>query len=253
MKKLSISMVVVALVVGNLNAGGKLVEIPKVPPKQIVVDEWSGPYIGLQAGYITGKAKVDISESYVTIGTLTHVTTPTTVTQEYDTLTLEPDGFIGGLFFGYNKKFENNFLLGIEGALNYTNIKDTEKITQDDVDMEREFTLKQQNEAALYLRAGYVMDDTFMPYLLGGVTWTKLKGGLKLGSQTLWDSDTVTGWTLGAGVEYKINRNWHARVQYRYSRYKEAKFKWQDGTEEYNGKTDKYKTHSIMFGVSYNF
>jgi outer membrane immunogenic protein len=165
---------------------------------------------------------------------------------------MEPDGFIGGVFVGYNKKFDNNFLLGIEGAFNYTNIKDTKvlKIQQDPIG---KFTLKQQNEAALYLRAGYVTNNNLMPYILGGVTWTKLKGGLNIHDKLLWDSDSVTGWTAGAGLEYKINKKWHVRAQYRYSRYKEAKFSWKDGIDTYKGKTNKYRTHSIVVGVSYHF
>jgi len=250
MKKLSVVVAVVVAMVGSLNAGGKLVEPPSVPPIKIVNDEWSGPYIGLQAGYITGKATVTINEYYTTPN-LTAVVNNPVVT--YDPLTLEPDGFIGGVFLGYNKKFDNNFLLGIEGALNYTKIKDTKDLMVSG-DRAGKFTLKQQNEAALYLRAGYVMEDKLMPYILGGVTWTKLKGGLQMyNNSTMWDSDNVTGWTVGAGVEYKINKKWHVRAQYRFSKYKEAKFKWENPPLTYTGETNKYKTHSIMVGVSYHF
>ena len=245
MKKLMISVVAVVAMSSAVYAGGKLVEPPHVPPVEVVTDDWSGPYIGLQAGYITGKAYVNITHS-------TNLTVARIPDVKYDTLEMKPDGFIGGVFAGYNKKFDNNFLLGIEGAFNYTNIKDT-KVLKKLQDPIGRFTLKQQNEAALYLRAGYVTNNNLMPYILGGVTWTKLKGGLNIGNNTLWDSDSVTGWTAGAGLEYKINKKWHVRAQYRYSRYKEAKFSWKDGADTYKGSTSKYRTHSIMVGVSYHF
>jgi outer membrane immunogenic protein len=241
MKKLSVVAAAFVAVVGSLNAGGKLVELPQVPPIPVVTDNWSGPYVGVQAGFITGKATVTVKQ-YDLPGENYLVRT-------FVPLTLEPDGFIGGVFVGYNKKFDNNFLVGIEGALNYTNIKDAK-----DLEILKDPVLKQNNEAALYLRAGYVKDDKIMPYILGGVTWTKLKGGLEMyNNPMIWDSDSVTGWTVGAGLEYKINKKWHVRAQYRFSKYKEAKFKWENPPLYFRGETDKYKTHSIMVGVSYHF
>ena len=238
MTKLILSIVTIVGLGSSLYAGGKLVEPPIVPPKQIISDTWSGGYIGLQAGYIKGYG--DVTGNY-------YYSPADGVLEDRNNFLKEtrysPDGFIGGLYLGYNKKFANNFLLGIEAAANYTKIDEKKDF----------FTLKQKNDFALYLKAGSVINDTFMPYVLAGATWTKLEGRYNYKFINLTDSDTVAGWTVGAGLEYKISQNWHARLQYRYSDYKDADLQMKSGSDVYKFKVKDYHTHSVMAGISYHF
>jgi len=236
--------------VATLYAGGKLVEPPTVPPIPVVVDEWSGPYVGLQAGYVKGKGTIIFGNS----------STPALVAAPpipFDSITLKPSGFIGGLFAGYNQKLDNDIVIGIEGALNYTNIKKTKSplaINGDNI-ANSAFTLKQKWDVALYGRVGMLVgqDKNLMPYLLAGVSGTKLYGGLTINNSTKWDHDTLTGWTVGAGLEYKMDKNWHLRVQYRYTDYGSSKVYKYNFSPSYAAKVKKYKTHSVMVGLSYHF
>jgi len=256
MKKLVILSIVT---MGMLYAGGKVVEEAKVPPVPIVSDEWSGPYVGLQAGYVKGKGTINLTEIYKD-------KRPVAVFKEkklyYDPFTLKPGGFIGGIFAGVNRKMDNSdVVLGIEAALNYTNIKKKKSplyLNGDELNGQS-YTLKQKWDVAFYGRVGMLMgeDKNLMPYLLAGIAGCKLYGGMTKNGVTKWDNDTLTGWTVGAGLEYKINKKWHVRVQYRYTDYGSATFAhdFSSGmiSDKYTAKVKKYKTNSIMFGISYNF
>jgi len=67
-------------------------------------------------------------------------------------------------------------------------------------------------------RAGAAFDRALL-YVLGGYAWehagyenpAPLDGGLNA-----FASETRSGWTLGAGLEYGLIRNWSAFVQYNY-------------------------------------
>jgi outer membrane immunogenic protein len=245
MKKVLYSIVAVVALGAFADAGGKLVEPPTVPP--ISIDDWSGPYIGLQAGYIKGDGDTTInSPAYG----LTSLMLPDPETYK---ATNKPDGFIGGLYVGYNKLLQNNWLIGVELAGNYVKIDKTSTLYNSAGSATSvKFNLKQKNEGALYLKFGKVINNQYMPYILGGVTGTKLEGTVIDGANSYKDSDTVTGFTVGAGLEFKINRNWHARVQYRYSKYDDAKFSYNVSGVTLKGTTD-YKTHTVQAGISYHF
>ncbi len=258
MKKLIISAAaIIALSIGA-NAGGKLVEPVSTPVTPIVQDEWSGPYVGLSLGYISGKA----TATFHTISTYTPppggglVVGPGAGTPvEYSNLKLKPDGFIGGIFAGINKKFQNDWLIGVEVAANYTNANDRKHLIINGDTLENTLKLKQQYDLALYARVGKVIGEEkkFMPYLLGGVTLARLKGELSVNNKIYTDKDSVSGWTIGAGLEYKINKKWHIRAQYRYSKYNDAKMKFTTSDVIYNVKFKNYKTHMFQIGVSYHF
>jgi outer membrane immunogenic protein len=254
MKKLMISVVAVVAMSSAVYGGGKLVEKPYVPPIPVVTDDWSGPYIGLQAGYIVGNGDMDYTRK---------VLGDDIAVLDYDEVKLyahdiKPKGFIGGIFLGYNKLQKNDLLLGVELALNYTNISKAKYISITDgsnVDTSDtvRFKLKQKGEIALYGRIGKVIDNSYMPYLLAGVSATKLYGGFVGGSQEYWDKKTMIGFTAGAGVEYKINKDWHARVQYRYTKYGDKKFSYSIGNNITLKPEVSYNTHMIQIGISRKF
>ena len=242
MKKLVISTVaILALGTTFANAGGKLVEIPKVPP--IVVDSWSGPYIGVQLGYNKGKAdsQLDINSKSV----LSEMVIQRRATYKGNA---KPGGFIGGVFIGYNRLLDNNWLMGIELAGNYLNIKKDANLV-DSSGNSVKVNIKQKGEVALYAKFGKVLgnNNSTLLYGVGGVVGTKLQA--KYANIT--KKKTIYGWTVGSGLEHKINENWHIRVQYRFSRYEDAKYDFINNSVK--GKVKAYKTHSIMAGISYHF
>ena len=252
MKRVLISLATISVLASTVYAG-KNVELPQVPPVQIVTDEWSGPYIGAQVGFLSGKGNVDISSINNGIGA-GMAARPTPV--NYDRLTLKPSGFIGGVFIGANKLLKNNWLIGIELDANYVNAKKSGNLLRNGNNTNSKFTLKQTDDFALFARFGKVFGEnqSTLAYLLAGGTMAKLKGGLTVNGTTKWDSDRVSGWTVGAGLEYKMNKNWHIRAQYRYSKYGDSDtLRYTFGSNNYSAKIKDYKTHIFQIGVSYHF
>ena len=237
MKKILISAITVSVLVSSLYAGGKLVEPQYVPPIPVVTDIWSGSYVGAQLGFIAGKGKV-------TANSLTKV--------------LKPSGFTAGVFAGYNWHSKDDILFGIEGDINYISAKKSliyssrrGAFSTFKPPLKIDMKLRQYWDASLRARLGKVIDNKYLPYVTAGVAWTRV--GLSYpGAPSPFSSvkkKTLTGWTVGAGLEVKVDKNVNVRIQYRYSNYGKETIK--HGT--LNSTLKDFKTHSIRAGISYSF
>ena len=75
---------------------------------------------------------------------------------------------------------------------------------------------------AVRARAGYAV-DRFLPYLAGGVAFTKYKVVIDESGDIASDSQSLTGWTVGAGVEYAFTDQLMGRFEYRYTDFGEQR------------------------------
>ncbi|PZQ19024.1 MAG: hypothetical protein DI565_01095 [Ancylobacter novellus] len=167
-------------------------DLPAYEPAPAVVApvpsfSWSGPYIGLNAGYAWQRAANS-----------------------------RPDGWMIGGYLGYNVQLDNSpVVFGVETDLNFADI--------DSKRPSRGGTLKQQSDwnGATRARVGYAFDH-FLVYGAGGVAYTdrevKRPNGLGKGDKT------AVGWTVGGGLEYAVTDNVVGRAEYRYSDYGSDKF-----------------------------
>ncbi|WP_378947792.1 outer membrane protein [Mesorhizobium sp. ANAO-SY3R2] len=158
---------------------------------------WTGGYIGLQAGHAWGDAGV----SYVYPG-VSLFSSP------------DPDGFVGGVYAGYNHQFTNNVVLGVDADIAWTEAKSGFQpfniFTRAAVDV--------AYTAALRARIGYA-SDRWLPYVSGGLAISRAEISYDMVVQDAIVKDTLAGWTLGAGVEYAANDKLVVRAEYRYSDY----------------------------------
>jgi len=72
----------------------------KAPPPPLVVDEWTGPYIGLNLGGSWGRSRTSYNDpdpAFVPFSTSQHM-----------------DGVLGGAQIGYNVLFNRTWLAGLE-------------------------------------------------------------------------------------------------------------------------------------------
>ncbi len=225
--------------------------IEKLKNTSILRDQNIKIYLGIDGGYIQDNSKIDTN--------LINSSNGSSNTINFDSFKAKPKGFIGGAFVGFNKKLNNNWLFGVELAFNYNNIKKSKRLTISNTVSNYTFTLKQKSEVALYGKYGkfFGLNNRNIIYLLGGITLTQLEGKLNVLGNSLKDNDSVTGWTLGAGYEYKINKNWNLGIQYRFSKYEDGKFKYiiinPTGNKIFNIKAKEYKTHSIQGKIIFNF
>lgn len=167
-------------------------DLPAYEPAPAVVApvpsfSWSGPYIGLQAGYAWQRAANS-----------------------------RPDGGMIGAYLGYNVQLDNSpVVFGVETDFNFNNIDSNRPA--------RGGRLRQDSDwnGATRARLGYAF-DRFLVYGAAGVAYAdrEVRRPLGLGK----GEKTMVGWTVGGGAEYAVTDNIATRVEYRYTDYGSDKY-----------------------------
>ncbi|HVU42386.1 MAG TPA: outer membrane beta-barrel protein [Xanthobacteraceae bacterium] len=119
-------------------------------------------------------------------------------------------GFLGGAQVGANAQF-NRLVLGLEGDFSWTNInnKGTDSIG-DGLNTNVQWT------STVTGRVGAAF-DRLLVYGKGGLALAEDQSTLTDFTGTSASNSLLrTGWTAGAGLEYAIDQNWSARVEYDY-------------------------------------
>ncbi len=201
----------------------------------VIIDtayNWSGLYIGAQAGYAWGDA-------YNTDGS--------------DYSTPDPDGWLGGVYAGYNFQLNNNIVLGADADFVWSGA-DGDSLFYYPSGLPYPDTFNSHLDVkwtgAARARLGFAM-DRFLPYIAGGVAfskadWTYLESGVATRSE----SDTWVGWTIGAGGEYAFTDNFIGRVEYRYTDFGSQYFPAVGG---FNEVWTDIETNEVRFGIAYKF
>ena len=119
-------------------------------------------------------------------------------------------GFLGGAQVGANAQF-NRLVLGLEGDFSWTNInnKGTDSIG-DGLNTNLQWT------STVTGRVGAAF-DRLLVYGKGGLALAEDQSTLTDFTGTSASNSLLrTGWTAGAGLEYAIDQNWSAKVEYDY-------------------------------------
>lgn len=197
---------------------------------------WTGGYVGLQAGYAWGDSHYD--EGYGTF------------------INYDPKGLIGGAYAGYNHQF-GNLVIGAEADINFSDVGRERAPEEYEGGGSNDYhygTADMKWNGAIRARLGYAA-DRFLPYFAAGVAFAKYDVAFIHGEDgdayTHWErSASMTGWTLGGGIEYAATDNLMVRAEYRYSDY--GNEKWND--PDWDGDLDvDLKTHDLRLGVAYKF
>lgn len=170
----------------------------------------------------------------------------------------DPSGFMGGLYVGYNYDIGNNIVLGVETDWAWADMdeSDSADFGLTDGSMGKSTgKIKEKWAGATRVRVGYAA-DRWMPYIAGGVAYAKVDSSFRIKDSagntvpgySVSDSDTMTGWTIGAGVDYAMTDHLILRAEYRYSDF---------GDQDYSNDNIKYnvdyKTNDFRVGVAYKF
>lgn len=189
---------------------------------------WGGAYIGGEIGWGWGRAKLDDKS--------------TDQSNEF-----KPNGFIGGVYAGYNFDMGNNVILGVDGNFDYNDLKKSHDYISNSNAVQTSAETKLQWSGAVRARAGYAV-DRFMPYIAGGVAFGGVKNSLNVGGSDYNNEKTLTGWTVGTGVDYAASDNVLLRLEYRYTDFGNKDFDL--GNTATRGS---FKTNDIRLGVAYKF
>lgn len=195
---------------------------------------WSGRYVGVDLGFGRGKVK----ESFVTENI------PESIFNIRQT-----EGAFGGVYARFGRQARKLYF-GFEGDIQYAGIKGTHA---DDGGPVAEFTT--QWLGSTRLRAGYAMNDMFgqdmghlLPYVTGGLAFGSFKATVTDNGNEWVGERGDTGYTLGGGFDYAINRNTIAKLEYQYLDF---------GNRSFSDETDyarvRVKGHTLRAGVAYKF
>jgi outer membrane immunogenic protein len=212
--------------------------------------DWTGAYIGLQAGYAWGNNDVspDVEPLQPAIGA-------------FDAITLDPpddgdidiDGFVGGAHLGYNFQADS-LVFGLEGDIEYADLSGDTDIFFSSDDEEPIGEAEQSIDwlGSLRLRLGYAMDRALI-YGTGGLAVGGVDMKVKIdetGSES--ESETAWGWTIGGGLEYAFTDDLSARIEYRYTDLGKTEVSTDDldlpGDFEFEN-----AFHAVRVGLSWHF
>jgi outer membrane immunogenic protein len=184
---------------------------PAVPMEEPPVNTWSGPYAGVSVGY--GFAGETEDETFAT--------------------TVDTDGFLLGAFAGYNYQV-GNIVAGAEADIGYSWAEGTDL----------GLTSESGVEGSLRARLGYVVSPNILLYATAGGAAKDLEisgGGVS-------DSNTMIGWTAGAGADMMVTEQIFGRVEYRYTDFGSDTFSTSLGDADISD-----KDHRVTVGLGMKF
>ena len=179
MKRFTLACAAVLAAAGALPATAADMPVPYKAAPAAAPFNWTGFYIGLNAGYAWGKSDWTGLADFNATGAM-----------------------VGGTF-GYNLQM-SQFVIGFEGDFDASWLKG--------MDSSGCCEIKNDWFGTARGRLGYAM-DRWMPYLTGGAAFADVKLNTALGS----GSDSRLGWTVGGGVEYAFMGAWSAKLEYLYA------------------------------------
>ncbi|MGX5723279.1 outer membrane protein [Shinella zoogloeoides] len=208
--------------------------------------DWSGFYIGLNAGYSRSKAATRNDDASFD-------------PNNHEYFIYDPRGAGIGAYAGYNFQFSNNIVAGVEvnGTYSFADSDNVPHRTNSgSVDPNFVGYSKLKNQGSALVRMGYAF-DAFLPYVTAGVALSNFEDGwTHIAGNTYSKSQTRVGWAAGLGVEYGLSPNWVMRADYLYADYgktRDLNFSDDQGNSWYAGTKDSLTVGTIKLGVAYKF
>jgi outer membrane immunogenic protein len=192
----------------------------------MVVDpgyDWSGFYVGVNAGYSWGRARTDSTLTGTQNVSVFRTAGPTLITSVNTPIALpligrtQMDGFIGGGQAGYNWQrarwlfgveadFQGSEERGIGGICTIAACSAGSTILAADYKLDWFGTLRG--------RVGFLPSERVLLYASGGLAYGHFSADAPSFAVS-WES-TRAGWTVGAGAEVAIDSKWSIKLEYLY-------------------------------------
>lgn len=222
-----------------------------------VIYDWSGFYLGAHGGYRWADVQFS-SPAYLFDPGGGDIAFPAR-NESY-----RANGGIFGAQAGYNIMLSPSVLLGVEGDWSWGWGKASlgnsfTGVSNDGFTFRGASELKLTWQATVRGRLG-VVNGPWLFYGAGGVAfmhakWTdsaSLVTGLGPASSVAWSaSKTLTGWTVGGGIEYMYSPNWVGRIEYLYENF--GSFNVPHGFGPQTGTLDLDDVHKLRVAISYRF
>jgi opacity protein-like surface antigen len=159
---------------------------------------------------------------------------------------LNPPGYAGGVQFGYNRQVFSKWVLGGEAEFGALVANDSVSVkTVYPTDAPYYFTIAQKVStdwmSTVRARVGHTVAKRVLLFATGGAAETRLRYSSQF-TDDAWKaaessnaSVLKTGWIVGGGGEYALNRHWSARAEYLYSDFGTVSNAGSVMTETYDG------------------
>jgi outer membrane immunogenic protein len=184
----------------------------KAPPPAPVFYNWTGFYVGLNAG---GKWVTNSDETITSGGTV------------FSLGGNNDSSWIAGGQIGYNWQAPGSqWVFGVEGDIDAQDFSRTRVVGAaiGPFVVGDAFSFESKWQASIRGRIGYAWDRVLL-YATGGVAFTQLKGTAALvGIGTVTDDQTIVGGTVGGGIEWAVWNNISLGVEGRYTFYGDQDF-----------------------------
>lgn len=218
---------------------GKFGATPPISP----LYDWSGAYVGLQAGY--SKNHQDFADRGYGEDE-----------GDYYFLDERVSAFVGGGHAGYNFQ-RGRFVYGVEGDLEYDSTDNTAEFPMEDWG----YHAKTGLQGSARVRLGYAFDRSLIyataGLAIGEFSYRAFCDWCDVPSVSGSMSQVHVGWTAGAGWQYALNDRLSVRAEYRYtdfgSQTEDVSEYWSNATgdDDYYKDTFDLTSHAVRFGVSY--
>lgn len=175
------------------------------------VSTWEGPYAGLHLGYGFG-------------GRVTDPNVPGSI---------GTDGWMGGVFGGYN--FQTGAIVyGLEADVNVSGVRGASASGA---------SARTTVDGSVRARVGAAVTDDVLVYGTAGGAAERLR----VSDGAVTDTNTMLGYTVGAGVDAKLTDQVFGRVEYRYTDYASKNFAVGGGTSIDSS------NHRATVGIGFKF
>jgi outer membrane immunogenic protein len=203
-------LLVVGMLIGLASVPAAAADLAyKAPPPAVPMFDWTGFYVGANIGYGWGKSTW--SDIVAPIGNV-----PGDFTQH------NTNGVVGGFQWGYNRQI-GQWLLGFASDFDWSGMKGSSFCLGSDLGIVAQCATKVPWTSTSTVRVGWAAGQ-FLPYVKGGFALTRdefnVGNYIYLDPTHAGQANYLTtksyrlGWTVGAGFEYAIDRNWSVFGEY---------------------------------------
>jgi outer membrane immunogenic protein len=235
MRKLFISAVVSATLVGGAASAA---DLPlKAPPMPVAVYNWTGCYVGVNGGWKGGRFRNESVDAPAGVGIVPGTPGVPFAADRINLAGLDADsGAVGGQI-GCRWETASHWVFGVEGDADWTNLHGT--VTNRANGPGATFVIgdtfdnRVRWESSVRGIIGRSFDK-WLVYATGGLAVTDISmasnyiatisNRIPFPASGQSDSQTLYGFTIGAGAAYAFAPNWDVGAEYRYSEYNGGNF-----------------------------
>jgi high affinity Mn2+ porin len=197
----------------------------------------SGFYFGGHVGYMFGTANATLADpiGVETAGGST------------------PYGaWFGGVQAGYEHFFASRLMLGVELDMSFADSADLQQWMSYRAVSNGAANEQLEYLATLRARAGYSVGP-FTPFVTGGIAWASTRFSLTdltTGNEDGNPSNVRLGYSVGGGLDYRLDKRWTARAEYLYTNLGLTGFVFNSAPARYDSQ---YDLHRFRLALNYKF